>query len=63
MGTSGTVNAEVDVARDNMNRATSRVYSPAVTGLTNSYDLYDEQSRVTCETTTAVTTCPTTGSG
>ena len=63
VGTSGTVNAEVDVARDNMNRATSRVYSPAVTGLTNSYYLYDEQSRVTCETTTSVTTCPTTGSG
>ncbi len=46
-----------------MNRTTSRVYSPAVTGLTNSYYLYDQQSRITCETTTSVTTCPTTGSG
>ncbi len=59
----GTPGTDVVTPRDALRRVTSRTYSPALTGLTNSFFLYDEQSRVTCETTTSVSTCPTSGSG
>ena len=63
--TSGTENDQVTVSRDAMGRVTSRVYAPhnpTLPGLYDSYYLYDEQSRVLCETTDLQTTCPTTGS-
>lgn len=56
-----TENAEVDITEDLMGRVTSRVFSPTLTGLGNSYFTRDEQSRVLCEATSSGT-CPTSGS-
>lgn len=58
-------NDQITVGRDDLERVTSRVYSPhnpTLSGLYDSYFLYDEQSRVICETTSSVSSCPTTGS-
>jgi RHS repeat-associated protein len=53
-------NAQVAITEDAMGRVTSRSFTPAVTGLQNSFFTYDEQSRVTCESA-ASGTCPTSG--
>ncbi len=61
----GTAIAEVAITEDAMGRVTSRGYTPhdpTLAGLFDSHFLYDEESRVTCETTDSKTTCPTTGS-
>lgn len=58
-------NDQITIGRDVMGRVISRVYSPhdpTLPGLFDSYFLYDEQSRVICETTNSVSSCPTTGS-
>jgi RHS repeat-associated protein len=59
--TGASANAQVAITEDQLGRVISRVFSPAVTGLTNSYFTYDEQSRVTCESA-ASGSCPTSGS-
>ena len=59
-----TENAKVAITEDAMGRVTSRVYTPhdpTLSGLFDSYFMYDEQSRVLCEATTSGT-CPTSGS-
>ena len=56
----------VTISEDAKGRVVSRVYNPhdpTTTGLFDSYYLYDQQDRVTCETTSSQSTCPTTGSG
>jgi RHS repeat-associated protein len=61
----GTVNAKVTISEDGMGRVTSRVFAPhdpTLSGLFDSYFLYDQQSRVLCETTDLQSTCPTSGS-
>jgi RHS repeat-associated protein len=63
--TGSSVNAKVTIGEDAMGRVTSRVYAPhdpSLTGLFDSYFLYDQQSRVLCETTDLQSTCPTSGS-
>lgn len=63
--TGSSSNDQITIGRDVMGRVTSRVYSPhdpTLPGLFDSYFLYDEQNRVICETTSSVSSCPTTGS-
>ena len=63
--TGSSSNDQITLSRDAMGRVTQRVYSPhnpTLPGLYDSYFLYDEQSRVLCETTDLQSTCPTTGS-
>jgi RHS repeat-associated protein len=52
---------ETAITEDLMGRVTSRVYTGGPSAMTSSYFLYDEQSRVTCETTDSQTTCPSSG--
>ena len=56
----------VSLTEDAKGRITSRQYSPhdpILLGLFDSFFLYDQQDRVICETSTSMSTCPTTGSG
>ena len=56
----------VTISEDAKGRVVSRVYNPhdpTTTGLFDSYYLYDQQDRVTCETTSSQSACPTTGAG
>jgi RHS repeat-associated protein len=53
------------LGRDGKGRVTKRDYAPSdpsLPGLFDSYFLYDQQDRVLCETTTPVSSCPTSGS-
>ncbi|HEX4493777.1 MAG TPA: hypothetical protein VH914_21425 [Acidimicrobiia bacterium] len=59
---STTATFETAISRDAKKRVTSRVYTGAATGVTNSYFLYDEQDRVICETSAFYGTCPGSGS-
>jgi hypothetical protein len=59
----GTANHSTAITEDAKGRVITRDYSaPSLTGLFDSYFLYDQQDRVTCETTTFQSTCPTSGS-
>jgi RHS repeat-associated protein len=51
----------VGITEDAKGRVTGRDYWPDTVGWQDSYFLYDQQDRVLCETTTAVSTCPTSG--
>jgi hypothetical protein len=56
----------VTIEEDAKGRVTARKYSSDTSGnsgITDSYFLYDHQDRVTCETTTYQSSCPTSGSG
>jgi hypothetical protein len=52
----------VVLAEDDKGRITKRDYTSSATGVQDSYFLYDDQDRVLCETTSLVSTCPTSGS-
>jgi YD repeat-containing protein len=57
-----TVILDTAITEDAKGRVTSRVYSDAGSGVESSYFQYDEEDRVTCETTDSVSSCPTSGS-
>jgi RHS repeat-associated protein len=58
----GTDTFSVTIAEDAKGRVTKRDYTLAASGVTDSFFLYDDQDRVTCETTNLVSSCPLTGS-
>jgi RHS repeat-associated protein len=57
----GAANFSVALGEDAKGRIIKRDYSAAAAGVQNSYFLYDDQDRVTCETATLVGSCPTSG--
>jgi len=62
----GAAGHSIAITEDAKGRVVTRDYTPSdptLAGLYDSYFLYDMQDRVTCETTTSQSTCPTTGSG
>jgi RHS repeat-associated protein len=58
----GTDTFSVTIAEDAKGRVTKRDYALAASGVTDSFFLFDDQDRVTCETTNLVGSCPLTGS-
>ncbi|MDX2092442.1 MAG: hypothetical protein SFX73_31555 [Kofleriaceae bacterium] len=52
----------VVLAEDAKGRITKRDYTSSAGGVQDSYFLYDDQDRVLCETTSLVSSCPTSGS-
>jgi hypothetical protein len=58
----GTDVFRVAITEDAKGRVTARDYTGGDTGLTDAYFLYDPLDRLTCETTTFASTCPTFGS-
>lgn len=57
-----TVLHSVTTSEDAKGRTTKRDYTPNIAGVEDSYFLYDDQDRLLCETTSLVTSCPTSGS-
>lgn len=51
------------ISEDAKGRVTGRDYTPNITGLVDSYFVYDTQDRVLCERSTPGTTCPSTFGG
>lgn len=60
--TGSTVAHSVAITEDAKGRVTARDFTTASPAAQDSYFLYDDQDRVLCESSTYVTTCPTTGS-
>jgi YD repeat-containing protein len=53
---------EVAITEDSKGRLVTRDYYPNNFGVQDSYFLYDQEDRVTCETTSFASSCPTSGS-
>ncbi len=60
--TGGTTAQSVVLAEDVKGRITQRDYTPNTGGVLDSFFLYDDQDRLLCETTSVVSSCPSSGS-
>lgn len=59
--TGGTTIHSVVITEDAKGRVTARDYTPNTNGVQDSYFLYDLSDRVLCETTSLVSSCPSSG--